>query len=161
MRRGRTWIRVGMGVAVLLVLVGCGVPANPPVVAEPTWDRPQTRTLFFRACGDCHSNATVWPWYSRLPLVSALVVRDVQEGRQKLNVSEWGLREQETEDVAEVIRNGTMPPALYLPLHPQARLSAAEKEALIQGLERTFGAAGEGVGEYEAEESDDETDEGD
>uniref|UniRef100_UPI002ADDB4EE heme-binding domain-containing protein n=1 Tax=Thermanaerothrix sp. TaxID=2972675 RepID=UPI002ADDB4EE len=70
-----------------------------------------------------------------------------QEGRQKLNVSEWNLREQEVEDVAEVIRNGTMPPALYLPLHPQARLSAAEKDALIQGLTRTFGAGGGEGGE--------------
>ena len=34
---------------------------NPAVVAEPDWDTPQTRELFMTACGDCHSNETVWP----------------------------------------------------------------------------------------------------
>lgn len=139
---GFRWIRWGLGLLIVLALAGCAVPANPPVVAEPAWDSPQTRALFFRACSDCHSNETVWPWYSRLPVVATLIQRDVQEGREKLNVSEWGQREQEADDVAEVIRNGTMPPALYLPLHPQARLSAAEKDALIQGLVRTFGRGG-------------------
>lgn len=141
------WMWWGLGLLGALILAGCAAPANPQVVAEPTWDSPQTRTLFFRACGDCHSNETTWPWYSRLPVIATLIQRDVQEGRQKLNVSEWGLREQEAEDAAEVIRNGTMPPALYLPLHPQARLSAAEKDALIQGLARTFGAGGGEGGE--------------
>ncbi|MCX8026007.1 MAG: heme-binding domain-containing protein [Thermanaerothrix sp.] len=144
----RRWLWM-IGLVGLLVLTGCATPANPAVVAEPAWDSPQTRELFFRACGDCHSNETVWPWYSRLPLVATLIQRDVQEGRQKLNVSEWGQREQETEDVAEVIRRGEMPPALYLPLHPQARLSAAEKERLIQGLMRTFGVGGGEGGEGE------------
>lgn len=141
------WMGWGLGLLGALILAGCAAPANPSVVAEPAWDSPQTRALFFRACGDCHSNETVWPWYSRLPVIATLIQRDVQEGRQKLNVSEWNLREQEVEDVAEVIRNGTMPPALYLPLHPQARLSAVEKDALIQGLTRTFGAGGGEGGE--------------
>ena len=38
--------------------------SNPPVTAEPNWDSPETRALFKRACFDCHSNETVWPWYA-------------------------------------------------------------------------------------------------
>ena len=47
---------------------------NPPVVTEPQWDSPRTRELFTRACADCHSNETVWPWYSNLAPMSWLVL---------------------------------------------------------------------------------------
>ena len=43
---------------------------NPPVVAEPLWDSPQTRALAKRACFDCHSNETIWPWYTNVAPVS-------------------------------------------------------------------------------------------
>lgn len=170
----KRWKQVWVGIAAAIlglavcggaIVVGLGsgaAPANPPVVAEPPWDSPQTRALFFRACGDCHSNETAWPWYSRLPLISDLVVRDVLQGRRELNVSEWGQRENETEDVVEVIRNGHKFPAyrLYLIAHPQARLSPAEQETLIQGLIRTFGTGGEheGSSEHESEHEEGEED---
>jgi hypothetical protein len=68
----------------------------------------------------------------------------VDEGRAKFNVSEWGRGENEGEEAAETLQNGSMPPAFYLPLHPSARLSAPEKQLLIQGLVATFGGSGEG-----------------
>ncbi|HEY9089617.1 MAG TPA: heme-binding domain-containing protein [Anaerolineaceae bacterium] len=112
---------------------------NPPVVAEPNWDSPQTRALAQRSCFDCHSNETVWPWYSRIAPVSWLVMRDVQEGREKLNFSEWGQRRmRESDEAGEAVRNGEMPMPIYLLQHPEARLSAAEKEALASGLDRTL-----------------------
>lgn len=113
---------------------------NPPVVAEPNWDSPETRALAKRACFDCHSNETVWPWYSRVAPVSWLVARDVQEGREKLNFSEWGRgdREEEADEVAEVIQKGEMPMPIYLVQHPEARLTDAEKEQLIRGLEASL-----------------------
>ncbi len=63
---------------------------NPPVLQEPNWDSPQTRALAQRACFDCHSNETEWPWYSHVAPVSWLVQRDVEEGREKVNFSTWG-----------------------------------------------------------------------
>ncbi len=65
--------------------------SNPPVVSEPKWDSPQTQALAERACYDCHSNQTKWPWYSNVAPVSWLLARHVQEGRDKLNFSEWGV----------------------------------------------------------------------
>lgn len=124
--------------------------ANPPVIAEPAWDSPQTRETFMRACGDCHSNQTVWPWYSKIAPVSWLTSRDVNEGRRKLNVSEWGVRKNDADDVVKVVQNGEMPPWFYLPLHPEARLSPAEKQVFLQGLTATFGV------EDEFEEEDDD-----
>lgn len=121
--------------------------ANPPVVAEPVWDSPQTRATFMRACGDCHSNQTRWPWYSAIAPASWLIARDVREGRAEFNISEWGRADNEGDDAAKLVQNGEMPPWFYLPLHPEARLSPAEQQQFIAGLIATFG--GEAGGERE------------
>ncbi|MGE4158549.1 MAG: heme-binding domain-containing protein [Planctomycetota bacterium] len=125
-------------VAIQLVPYG-RAHTNPPVVKEPSWDGPATRELFKRACMDCHSNETVWPWYSHVAPVSWLVQRDVDEGREEFNVSEWGRPENEGDEAAETVREGEMPPKIYLPTHPDAWLTESEKSALINGLTRTFG----------------------
>lgn len=116
---------------------------NPPVVAEPAWDSQATRDLAVRACFDCHSNETVWPWYSNVAPVSWRLQNHVDEGREKLNFSEWGTGEQKTDDMGELVRSGEMPPWDYLLTHPEARLSDAETQAMLDGFTRTFGA---GVG---------------
>ena len=139
---------VGIGAVAFLVLIQL-VPfgrqhTNPPVVQEPNWDSPQTRQLAVRACFDCHSNETVWPWYSNIAPVSWLVQNDVNEGRGRLNFSEWGRGEMEIDEVGEVIRRGEMPPSYFVILHPDARLTAAEQEALIRGLMATAGVSAEG-----------------
>jgi len=112
--------------------------SNPAVVTEPQWDSLQTRKLAARACFDCHSNETHWPWYSNVAPVSWLVQRDVQEGRRRLNFSEWNQPQRATNEVGEVINEGEMPPWFYLPLHASARLTPAEKQALVAGLEKTL-----------------------
>ncbi len=110
---------------------------NPPVVQEPKWDSPQTRELAQRACYDCHSNETVWLWYSNVVPVSWLVQRDVNEGREKLNFSDWG-HVREKDEIIEVIQEGEMPMAIYLIMHPEARLTSVEKDALIIGVKATI-----------------------
>ncbi len=75
--------------------------------------------------------------------MSWLITRDVNEGRQKLNVSEWRVRKNEADDVVEVVQNGTMPPWFYLPLHPQANLNPSQKQAFLNGLAATFGSENE------------------
>lgn len=114
---------------------------NPPVIQEPNWDSPETRTLAERACFACHSNETAWPWYSNIAPVSWLTQHDTEEGRQILNFSEWGIngRRQETDEIIESIREGEMPMPLFLITHPEARLTDAEKQALIQGLSTSTG----------------------
>lgn len=115
--------------------------ANPPVTGEPNWDSLQTRELAQTACFDCHSNETVWPWYSHVAPVSWLVQRDVVEGREKLNFSEWGYGGEgdEGEDLYEVVANGEMPMSVYLITHMEARLSDGERTALADGLAATAG----------------------
>jgi len=130
---------IGLFALVLLIqLVPYGRQhANPPVIQEPQWDSPKTRELAQKACFDCHSNETVWLWYSNVAPVSWLVQRDVDEGREKLNFSDWG-RAREKDEIIEVIQEGEMPMPIYLIMHPEARLTSTEKEALISGLQATI-----------------------
>ncbi len=131
----------GLFLAIQLVPYGWS-HTNPSVVAEPRWDTPRTRELFFRACADCHSNETKWPLYSRVAPVSWLVWKDVQEGREHLNVSEWNRPQKDANEASEKLQEGEMPLPIYLPLHPEARLSPAEKAELVAGLAATLGTEG-------------------
>lgn len=97
---------------------------NPPVTAEPAWDSPQTRTLAVRACFDCHSNQTTWPWSSNVAPVSLLVQHDVDGGRRRLNFSQWnGARE--SGELSRMVSRGSMPPWFYVIMHPNANLPIA------------------------------------
>lgn len=152
------WVRMGLATFLGGLLVIQFVPygrdhANPPVVAEPSWDSSQTRELAARACFDCHSNETVWPWYSNVAPLSWLVQRDVDEGREHLNYSEWN-RPQEGEESAETVREGSMPPRSYLLTHPDARLTATELAALVDGLAATLGESDGGNEKGEIEDGD-------
>ncbi len=130
---------IGLG-AIQLVPYGRN-HSNPPVVAEPAWDSPATRAYAVTACFDCHSNQSTWPWYSNIAPISWLVQQDVDEGRAKVNYSEWG-RGQEGGDSAETFSEGSMPPFIYLLTHPDARFSDADRAAFIKGLNATFGGCG-------------------
>jgi mono/diheme cytochrome c family protein len=143
----RSWVRSGL-VLVLAFLAIQFVPygrdhLNPPVGAEPIWDTPQTRALARQACFDCHSNETEWPAYSRVAPISWLIQHDVYEGRSALNFSEWQRKQKEANEAAEKVLEGEMPLRIYRVMHAHARLSAADRERLAQGLERTLGRAGE------------------
>lgn len=137
--------RKSLIVAIIILLLIQLIPygrnhTNPPVTGEPKWDSPRTSELFMRACGNCHSNKTKWPWYSGIAPASWLIQSDVDEARKNLNVSEWGRKEKNKGvDAANEIRDGEMPPFFYLPAHPEAWLTAAEKDELIRGLTATFG----------------------
>ena len=115
---------------------------NPPGRVEARGDSPATRALPVRACYDCHSNETIWPWYSHVAPVSWLAQRDVDEGRRTLNFSEWDRPQKEARESAKTVRKGEMPPWFYVAIHPDARLTAAETQALIGGLEATLGTKG-------------------
>ena len=142
----RKWILRGLVALVVLFGLIQLVPygrdhSNPPVTQEVKWDSARTRDLAVGACYDCHSNLTVWPWYSNVAPMSWLVQKDVDEGRSILNFSEWNLpQDVEPNDIAEVVREGGMPPWQYKPLHPAGRLSSTEQEELARGLEATLAA---------------------
>lgn len=127
-------------VLVLIQLVPYGRDhANPPVLGEPQWDSPQTRELAKRACFDCHSNETVWPPYSNIAPASWLVQWDTERGRERLNFSEWGTRRQASGEIYEIVSEGEMPPPQYLIIHRDAKLTGADLQAFLDGIQKTFG----------------------
>jgi mono/diheme cytochrome c family protein len=137
------WTGIGLVALLLLIqLVPYGRDHAKPAGGRPiAWDSPRTQELMTGACMDCHSNETKWPWYSNIAPVSWLVQRDVDEGRDTLNLSTGT---GEIDDMVDTIREGSMPPWFYKPLHSGARLSGQEKQELINGIQATFGV---GAGE--------------
>ncbi len=111
---------------------------DPPVVATPQWDSPQTAYLAAKACYNCHSNETVWPWYSNMAPVSWMIEQDVIEGREELNFSVWKPSKLDAEHIATVVYVRHMPVERYLPFHPQSRLTDQEVVELSQGLFKTI-----------------------
>src|SRR6185312_12833385 len=102
----RAWARRVLLAAVVIVLVIQAVPygrehTNPPLRVEPAWDSKRTRELVVRTCFDCHSNETVWPWYSSIAPISWLIQRDVNQGRAHLNFSEWDDPMNQPNDIVE------------------------------------------------------------
>lgn len=93
------------------------------------------QSLLDRGCRDCHSNQTVWPFYSYVAPASWLVSYDVTEGRKYFNMSEWGKYKiskkiQKLSGIHEAVSNKSMPMPKYIPLHPEADLSDAERDTL-------------------------------
>jgi len=139
------WLKTALlALLVLFVLAQFIRPtlANPPVdekktlyAAEPV---PATvRGILDRSCVDCHTSNTAWPWYSQITPVSWWLADHVKDGRKELNFSEWAgytprRRARKLQEVCDQVKDHEMPIKSYLPLHPKAKLSAADRAALCQ-----------------------------
>ncbi len=97
-------------------------------------------SILKRSCYDCHSDHTVWPWYSNIAPVSWLVSDDVVKGRKKMNFSQWSKipaskREARLNEICEEIKSDEMPMPPYLIMHSDAKLTQADKDILCQWVE--------------------------
>ena len=115
--------------------------SNPPISGEPDWANVATRQLMVRACFDCHSNEVVWPWYSNVAPFSWAVWKHVEDGRNKVNYSEWDRPQREADESLEEVKKGSMPPGYYTlgGLHNEGKLSTEELATLLDGLANTPG----------------------
>lgn len=131
--------KASRAIVLVVVLVGMQlIPverSNPPVTGPI--DAPAVvKELLARSCGDCHSNETVWPWYSRLAPASWIVTRDVRKGREELDFSEWAdysqrRRNRKFEEIEEYVDNRKMPLPIYLSLHADARLADSDRQTIV------------------------------
>jgi cytochrome c551/c552 len=142
-------VKRGLLAAGLALVLAQAVPvdrSNPAVqgeVAAPA----DVRAILRRACYDCHSNETVWPWYSRVAPVSWLLARDVREGRKEVNFSVFGeyaekRRQRKWTEIPEQVQKGEMPPWFYTAVHPEARLSEGDRAALVRWARESATPAG-------------------
>ncbi|MCG6152508.1 heme-binding domain-containing protein [Leptospira bandrabouensis] len=114
--------------------------SNPPVKSEIQTSA-EIKEILKRSCYDCHSNETVWPAYSYIFPASLLISHHVEEGRDELNFSEFGLLAEKKQnkkiyEIWEQVDEGEMPPKDYLLLHPNSKLSDKDKEILKQWSDR-------------------------
>jgi hypothetical protein len=138
-RRIRLVLRwVGLGILLLLLALQLATVerTNPPVGLEV--DAPaEVHAVLRKACYDCHSHETRWPWYSRVAPLSWWLASHVEDGRGDLNFSEWPafdfeLQEHALEDIYEQLTKGEMPPWSYTVIHADARLSEADRQVLLR-----------------------------
>jgi peptidoglycan/xylan/chitin deacetylase (PgdA/CDA1 family) len=135
----RYFIAAAAIVFLLIQLIPYGhIYTNPPIVSEPKWDSPQTREVAKRACFNCHSNETYYPWYAYVAPSSWLLRWDIDRGRDAYNYSDWDNYPTSADIIARDLLADKMPPWQFLLMHPEARLSAAEKQQFIDGLRKSF-----------------------
>jgi hypothetical protein len=128
-----------VGLFALIQLIPYGrTHANPPIVREPAWDSPLTRALAVRACFNCHSNQTRWPWYADVAPFSWVVQHDVEIARSVVNFSEWNVTYELAAYSGQSVTTGNMPPFKYGVAHPEARLTPVETAQLAHGLDATL-----------------------
>lgn len=113
---------------------------NPPVRSDIP--APHTvKPIMRKACYDCHSHETTWPWYSHVAPVSWLLESDVQEGRRELNFSEWSAypshtRDAKLKEIYEELQEEAMPPWYYSLMHPGARLAPGERNVMMNWIQK-------------------------
>lgn len=140
MKKILKWTVIGLGTVFILIQVIRPDRTNPPV--NPANDYTQSMTvpadvksIIDRACRDCHTNETRWPWYSNIAPVSWLLADDVHEGRRHMNLSEWGTYKlsrkiSRLSNIDTQLSDGSMPLPNYVRMHPEAVLTQADRDKL-------------------------------
>lgn len=139
------WLKRSLLAAiVVLVVIQIFRPSKKNPSSDPKLDitatvevAPAVAAIYSRACRDCHSNRTVWPWYSNIAPVSWLVVYDVNHGRSAMNFSEWSAygaekRRKLREEICDEVSEGEMPGAGYTSMHPDAKLADADVQEVCR-----------------------------
>lgn len=102
------------------------------------------RTLLANACYDCHSNHTRYPWYARVQPVGWWLNHDVREAKGELNFSEFGAytakrSARKLDAIVKQVERGDMPLHSYAWMHPEARLTAAQRKLITTWAETLHG----------------------
>jgi len=135
-------------VILVIIVVGVGIQfipiekTNPPVTNEIQAPA-AVMAILKRVCYNCHSNETVWPWYSNYAPVSWLIASDVSEGREHINFSDWQSlppekKAKNKKEIWKEVREGDMPPWIYTLEHSDAHLSDEDKSILKSWAEGTM-----------------------
>jgi hypothetical protein len=143
MKKKLTWIFGALVLAFVLLQFTNPPRTNPPVAHDlmaTNAPPPQIATMLHAACYDCHSSETRWPWYSRVAPMSWQIAKDVNDGRENLNLSDWPVNDpkraaKKLEDMSEQIGYGEMPLKKYTLIHRDARLTESQRKELSDWLD--------------------------
>lgn len=133
--------------SIIIALAAVGIQFIPNNLPEIKQDNPndlllsgvvseEVTSILKSSCYDCHSNQTKLPWYSHVAPVSWLVAKDVNEGREELNFSEWTSYSKrklikKLEEMGEEVEEGEMPLGIYTVMHGNAKLSTEQRKLLV------------------------------
>lgn len=129
---------LAMALVAIFVLAQAIRPArtNPAIDPAMTLQTPaEVSAILTRACADCHSSETRWPWYTQVAPASWYIIHDVNEGRGELSLSEWGRytpqrKERKLQEICAELNEGAMPPVAYTWMHREATLTEADRLAV-------------------------------
>lgn len=133
----------------ILVLIGIQfvpneLPAvetnNPRDIIQSGIVSQEVAGLLKTSCYSCHSNETIYPWYSYVAPSSWLVAKDVREGREELNFSTWEENDMVKklgllDDISSEVEEGRMPMSIYTLMHPSAKLTDEQREMIVSWAE--------------------------
>ncbi len=106
--------------------------------------KPEIKKLLLRACGDCHSDQTKYPWYSNLPFVRQRIKEDIKEAKEHLDISGdfpfkgHGSPKEDLEAIRKVLVDDSMPPKSYIYMHWSDRLTESEKDKIHEWLSNSI-----------------------
>ncbi len=139
-------MRIVKWIVIVFVILFAVAQAIRPAMTNPVVDQSRTieahtqmtsevSAILSRSCGDCHTGATRWPWYSQISPVSWYLASDVDQGRRHLALSDWASYDSKRalnklDEICEQVQQGEMPPSPYLLIHRDARLSEPDKKLL-------------------------------
>lgn len=129
-----------LGILFVAIQVVRPAKTNPPVDPAKTLRAtshasPEVIAVLDRACADCHSSESRWPWFSNIAPASWFIIRHVNEGRGELSMSLWGdynvrRKARKLKEVCEQVEQHKMPMSSYLLLHGDAALSDADRRLI-------------------------------
>ena len=133
MKRGLKWTMIVLACGFVLIQFARAARTNPVADEARSMEAslhvsPEVKTIFARACDDCHSNRTRWPWYSQIAPVSWWLSDHVRQGRRHMNFSDWarytpGEAQQVLGEICRLSKLDTMPLASYTLMHRAAVMS--------------------------------------
>lgn len=150
--------RIALALVALLIFAQFVQPkrTNPPVIPArslaahvPVPD--QVQSVLNRACNDCHSNQTVWPWYSHIAPLSWFITDDVNGGRRHINFQDWDAQENPKQasdhltSICKEVRDGGMPLLQYRIIHRDSRLTPQDIDLLCSWSQSISSASGSEV----------------
>ena len=102
------------------------------------------KKLFVRSCFNCHSDKTIYPWYSKIPGISNLIAHDIKEAKQHLDMTNdfpflgHGEPIKDLESIKKQIESGDMPPFEYKLLHSESSFSKEEKQEILDWINNSL-----------------------
>lgn len=152
-------ILVGLGALLLAAQAvrpsrNLGTVAGPNHISQKAPVPAEVEAILQRACYDCHSNATTYPWYANVQPIGWWLEKHVRDGKRQLNFSEFATyttkrATRKLEETAEEVREHKMPLDSYTWVHRDAKLSDADIKTLADwaiNTRRALGAAGNATG---------------